>query len=79
MERLKVQEVFNGKKLEAMDHRFKRRIKVLNMPLTFINIDEDRDPEEAKRNWLAKWNLLHPPFDQFFPKYVSVKKRHRTK
>lgn len=56
-----------------------KTIKVLDVPLTFIEIDADEDPTEAKENWLKKYNELNIPFDQFFPHYVSVKKKmHRT-
>ena len=42
-----------------------KKVQVLKAPLTFILIDEDRDGEQAKKNWLLnRENRLNPPVDK---------------
>ena len=39
-----------------------KKVLVLKAPLTYILIDEDRDSEKAKENWLQNRELrLNPP------------------
>ena len=43
-----------------------KKVLVLKAPLTWILIDEDRDSEEAKENWLLnrEIRLNGPPVDK---------------
>ena len=42
-----------------------KKVLVLNAPLTHILIDEDRDSEQAKEQWLQnRENRLNPPVDK---------------
>ncbi|MFC2081437.1 hypothetical protein ACFLR8_04425 [Bacteroidota bacterium] len=41
-----------------------KRVLVLKAPMTYILIDEDRDSEKAKENWLQNREIrLNPPKD----------------
>ena len=41
-----------------------KKVLVLNAPLTYILIDDDRDSELAKENWLLNREIrLNPPKD----------------
>ena len=42
-----------------------KKVLVLKALLTYILIDEDRDSEQAKENWLLnRENRLNPPVDK---------------
>lgn len=38
-----------------------KKVKVLDHPETFILIDVERNPDEAKARWLKKYNQLNRP------------------
>ncbi|MFC2113079.1 hypothetical protein ACFLTA_07410 [Bacteroidota bacterium] len=42
-----------------------KKVLVLKAPLTYILINEDRDSEQAKENWLQNREIrLNPPVDK---------------
>ena len=56
------------------------KIKVLDKPETFIEIDADRNPEEAKFLWLKAHNETSIPVSvqKHSGKWKARQRRHRT-
>jgi hypothetical protein len=63
-----------------MEDKPQIKVKVLDKPATFIMIDADRNPEEAKFLWLKAHDIssVPPSVRKYDMKWTARQKRHRT-